>query len=73
MLNHGPGNRPGRLHEAHQEARARAAAAAGEGGHELSVREEGAFALAACSCGWIGPARRARSRAREDACAHGGG
>ncbi|MEV6109071.1 hypothetical protein AB0M28_30860 [Streptomyces sp. NPDC051940] len=66
MLNHGPGNRPGPLHEAH-----RLASAGASGDHSVSMREEGAFAVAVCTCGWSGPARRARSRAREDAALHG--
>ncbi|GAA2130701.1 hypothetical protein [Streptomyces synnematoformans] len=40
------------------------------GTHRTSTSEQGAFAYARCSCGWIGPARRARSRARADAVAH---
>ncbi|WP_328915126.1 MULTISPECIES: hypothetical protein [unclassified Streptomyces] len=38
--------------------------------HEASVVERGAFALARCTCGWQGPARRARDRARRDAHEH---
>ncbi|TVL87962.1 hypothetical protein [Streptomyces sp. SAJ15] len=38
--------------------------------HHTSVLEKGAFAMAHCSCGWLGPARRARSRARADADSH---
>ncbi|MFT2019503.1 hypothetical protein ACMA1D_27210 [Streptomyces sp. 796.1] len=38
--------------------------------HETTTTETGAFCLARCSCGWLGPARRARSRARTDADLH---
>ncbi|MFI6645878.1 hypothetical protein [Streptomyces sp. NPDC050504] len=38
--------------------------------HETTTIERGAFCLARCSCGWTGPARRSRERAREDARAH---
>jgi hypothetical protein len=41
--------------------------------HRTSVVESGAFASARCSCGWQGPARRARSGARQDAREHTGG
>ncbi|WP_075017507.1 hypothetical protein [Actinacidiphila rubida] len=44
--------------------------AAGE--HRTTVAERGAFASARCSCGWKGPARRARERARRDAQEHQG-
>ncbi|WP_107055760.1 hypothetical protein [Streptomyces sp. NRRL F-5135] len=39
-------------------------------GHTASTVERGSFCLARCSCGWSGPARRARDRARTDARAH---
>ncbi|MEE1931368.1 hypothetical protein V1J52_24935 [Streptomyces sp. TRM 70351] len=38
--------------------------------HRTSMRESGAFISARCSCGWRGPARRARSRAQSDALDH---
>ncbi|MDQ0991692.1 hypothetical protein [Streptomyces sp. V3I7] len=38
--------------------------------HDTSTQEQGRFCLARCSCGWRGPARRARSQARTDAEAH---
>ncbi|MEV6297100.1 hypothetical protein AB0M41_43440 [Streptomyces sp. NPDC051896] len=38
--------------------------------HLTSTTEQGRFCLARCSCGWRGPARRARSQARADAEAH---
>ncbi|MEU6852873.1 hypothetical protein ABZ901_23470 [Actinacidiphila alni] len=41
-----------------------------DGGHHTSVVERGAFAVARCTCGWKGPARRARDRARRDADEH---
>ncbi|MDT0378618.1 hypothetical protein RM572_07470 [Streptomyces sp. DSM 42041] len=42
----------------------------GAAGHRPETVEQGAFAHARCSCGWRGPARRARERARADAAAH---
>jgi hypothetical protein len=48
---------------------------AGSGGaavHRTSVSESGAFVAARCTCGWRGPARRARDRARRDAEEHTG-
>ncbi|MET9803016.1 hypothetical protein [Streptomyces sp. NPDC006368] len=39
-------------------------------GHEAITVERGSFCLARCSCGWMGPARRSRDRARTDAAAH---
>ncbi|NUS10466.1 MAG: hypothetical protein HOY69_03490 [Streptomyces sp.] len=41
--------------------------------HETSVTERGSFASARCSCGWRGPARRSRDRARRDAREHTAG
>ncbi|MGP4002646.1 hypothetical protein [Streptomyces sp. 8N706] len=38
--------------------------------HHTRTDERGSFSIARCSCGWAGPARRARARAREDAAAH---
>ncbi|MEU7107670.1 hypothetical protein ACFQ2B_18030 [Streptomyces stramineus] len=38
--------------------------------HATSTSERGSFCSARCTCGWRGPARRARSLAREDAAAH---
>ncbi|WP_191888731.1 hypothetical protein [Streptomyces mutabilis] len=38
--------------------------------HLTSTVEQGPFCLARCSCGWRGPARRARSQARTDAKTH---
>ncbi|WP_306326543.1 hypothetical protein [Streptomyces venezuelae] len=38
--------------------------------HATTTTERGAFALARCSCGWTGPARRSRDRARTDAADH---
>ncbi|AEW94942.1 MULTISPECIES: hypothetical protein [Streptomycetaceae] len=38
--------------------------------HRTTTAERGAFAFARCSCGWQGPARRARDRARRDAAEH---
>ncbi|MCQ8769008.1 hypothetical protein [Streptomyces telluris] len=38
--------------------------------HFTSTSEQGSFCSARCTCGWRGPARRARSLARDDATAH---
>ncbi|MCS0600608.1 hypothetical protein NX794_05085 [Streptomyces sp. LP11] len=38
--------------------------------HLTSTDEQGRFCVARCSCGWRGPARRARSQARTDAEGH---
>ncbi|WP_155589793.1 hypothetical protein [Streptomyces cavernae] len=38
--------------------------------HRVSTVEKGAFCTARCSCGWRGPARRARGKARTDAAKH---
>ncbi|WP_405797515.1 hypothetical protein [Streptomyces sp. NBC_01506] len=35
-----------------------------------STVERGSFSLARCTCGWSGPARRSRDRARTDATSH---
>ncbi|MFF9280030.1 hypothetical protein [Streptomyces griseosporeus] len=40
--------------------------------HRTTTVEKGRFCLAHCTCGWRGPARRARSMARADAEAHVG-
>ncbi|MFG1670275.1 hypothetical protein [Streptomyces sp. Y7] len=39
-------------------------------GHRTSMVEKGPFCSAHCTCGWRGPARRARSLARSDAEVH---
>ncbi|WP_409004650.1 hypothetical protein [Streptomyces scabiei] len=41
--------------------------------HRTTTVEQGRFCVARCSCGWRGPARRARSLARTDAEGHTGG
>ncbi|MGC9543706.1 hypothetical protein [Streptomyces sp. UG1] len=38
--------------------------------HRTTMVEKGPFCAAHCSCGWRGPARRARSLARDDAAGH---
>ncbi|MEU4970352.1 hypothetical protein [Streptomyces smyrnaeus] len=38
--------------------------------HGTSLNERGSFCSASCTCGWRGPARRARDRARADCHAH---
>ncbi|MEU0257247.1 hypothetical protein ABZ299_33325 [Streptomyces sp. NPDC006184] len=38
--------------------------------HLTTTAEQGRFCVARCSCGWRGPARRARSQARTDAETH---
>ncbi|MGW6537825.1 hypothetical protein ACWGBV_12225 [Streptomyces sp. NPDC055051] len=40
------------------------------GPHRTTTQERGSFALARCTCGWSGPARRSRDRARTDAAEH---
>ncbi|MER7112813.1 hypothetical protein [Streptomyces sp. NPDC000229] len=40
--------------------------------HNATTTERGSFTLARCTCGWSGPARRSRDRARVDAAAHMG-
>ncbi|MDG9705349.1 hypothetical protein [Streptomyces sp. DH37] len=40
--------------------------------HLVSTTEKGPFCSATCTCGWRGPARRARGRARADAADHRG-
>ncbi|MFD4595470.1 hypothetical protein [Streptomyces rubiginosohelvolus] len=39
-------------------------------GHSATTIERGSFCLARCICGWSGPARRSRDRARTDAAEH---
>ncbi|MFJ6516553.1 hypothetical protein ACIQMO_33200 [Streptomyces sp. NPDC091406] len=39
-------------------------------GHSATTIERGSFCLARCTCGWAGPARRSRDRARTDAAEH---
>ncbi|MFF3846022.1 hypothetical protein [Streptomyces sp. NPDC002328] len=43
------------------------------GEHRTTTVENGRFCLARCTCGWRGPARRARSLARSDAEGHAPG
>ncbi|MEU3030423.1 hypothetical protein ACPCBC_24865 [Streptomyces incarnatus] len=38
--------------------------------HLTTTTEQGRFCVARCTCGWRGPARRARSQARTDAADH---
>ncbi|MEU4265727.1 MULTISPECIES: hypothetical protein [Streptomycetaceae] len=38
--------------------------------HGITTVERGSFCLARCTCGWSGPARRSRDRARTDAAGH---
>ncbi|NLU67973.1 hypothetical protein [Streptomyces sp. HNM0574] len=40
--------------------------------HRTATTERGSFLSAHCSCGWRGPARRARETARADAASHAG-
>ncbi|MBT3154529.1 hypothetical protein HTV45_27275 [Streptomyces sp. CHD11] len=40
------------------------------GRHTTTTTEQGRFCTARCTCGWRGPARRARSQARKDAQLH---
>nr|WP_234433321.1 hypothetical protein [Streptomyces sp. NRRL WC-3549] len=39
--------------------------------HATATVERGSFCIARCVCGWSGPARRSRDRARTDADDHG--
>ena len=39
-------------------------------GSPVSIAEKGQFAHARCECGWRGPGRRSRKKARADAAAH---
>ncbi|GGZ09283.1 hypothetical protein [Streptomyces nitrosporeus] len=39
--------------------------------HSTTTVERGSFCLARCVCGWSGPARRSRDKARTDAAGHG--
>lgn len=49
----------------------RSASSPGDGAaHTTTTVEHGPFCLARCTCGWRGPARRARSLARADAADH---
>ncbi|MCE3034166.1 hypothetical protein [Streptomyces sp. CMSTAAHL-2] len=41
--------------------------------HLTTTTEQGRFCVAHCTCGWRGPARRARSQARTDAAGHEAG
>ncbi|MEU0131995.1 hypothetical protein [Streptomyces sp. NPDC006289] len=38
--------------------------------HDTNTVERGSFCIARCVCGWSGPARRSRDRARTDATEH---
>ncbi|WP_344497947.1 hypothetical protein [Streptomyces enissocaesilis] len=38
--------------------------------HRTGTTERGSFCFAHCTCGWRGPARRSRERARTDAELH---
>ncbi|MBO8191150.1 hypothetical protein ITI46_05515 [Streptomyces oryzae] len=60
-----PEHQPDPANPAHSTAQAGQAAP-----HGTSLSERGSFCAASCSCGWRGPARRARDRAREDGRAH---
>ncbi|MHC3464294.1 MULTISPECIES: hypothetical protein [Streptomyces] len=51
-------------------ARPDSAARAPAPAHTTSTVERGSFCIARCACGWSGPARRARDRARTDAHDH---
>ena len=42
----------------------------GKGDTPLHLVDKGNFTQARCECGWDGPARRSRKKAREDAAAH---
>ncbi|QDL71635.1 hypothetical protein DNK48_22080 [Streptomyces malaysiensis subsp. malaysiensis] len=40
------------------------------GQNRTTTVERGSFSIARCTCGWSGPARRARAIARDDATVH---
>ncbi|MEU9970243.1 hypothetical protein AB0E24_39950 [Streptomyces solisilvae] len=40
------------------------------GQNRTTTVERGSFSIARCTCGWSGPARRARAIARDDAAVH---
>ncbi|GAA2340043.1 MULTISPECIES: hypothetical protein [Streptomyces] len=42
----------------------------GPGQNRTTTVERGSFSIARCTCGWSGPARRARALARDDAANH---
>ncbi|TMU93313.1 hypothetical protein [Streptomyces sp. DASNCL29] len=42
----------------------------GPGQNRTTTVERGSFSIARCTCGWSGPARRARALARDDAADH---
>ncbi|WBB64225.1 hypothetical protein O7599_17675 [Streptomyces sp. WMMC500] len=65
MLSDGPGPGPG-----DPDGGARSGGPYRDERHRTSTAERGAFVCARCTCGWTGPARRARSRARADAADH---
>ncbi|GGV90059.1 hypothetical protein GCM10015535_45210 [Streptomyces gelaticus] len=61
------------MHDRHTDGVPPTAAIASEpatAGHEPTTVERGSFCTARCSCGWYGPARRSRDRARTDAAEH---
>ncbi|MFD3513653.1 hypothetical protein [Streptomyces sp. NPDC058657] len=47
-------------------------APAGTSCHRATTAERGSFAYAHCTCGWRGPSRRSRDKARQDATTHHG-
>ncbi|MBB6435774.1 hypothetical protein [Streptomyces candidus] len=45
-------------------------APAGPESHRTTTTERGSFCYAHCTCGWRGPSRRSRDKARTDASTH---
>ena len=41
-----------------------------DGDDPIRIVEKGSFTHARCECGWRGPGRRSRKKARNDAAAH---
>ena len=41
-----------------------------DGDDPIRIVEKGSFTHARCECGWRGPGRRSRKKARSDAAAH---
>ncbi|MFF2013295.1 hypothetical protein ACFVWY_30120 [Streptomyces sp. NPDC058195] len=58
------------MHDRHVEEVPPATPATASTGHDPVTVERGSFCTARCSCGWSGPARRSRDRARTDAAEH---
>ncbi|MFB6816621.1 hypothetical protein ACFCV8_18980 [Streptomyces sp. NPDC056347] len=58
------------MHDRHIEEVPPTAPTATSTGHDPVTVERGSFCIARCPCGWSGPARRSRDRARTDVAEH---